>query len=329
MVTVRVLSDDDVAGLLALDDLLSVIADAFRRQGEGAVERPERPHFPVGAGLDPDRPDETLGTGLTMPAYIHGADYYATKLVAVHPGNVERGLPTVNAQIALMDAATGQAVAYMDGTRITNARTGCVGGLAARELAIEPVRLGVIGAGTQARWQTRAIAAATDIERVRVYSPSDSKYACAEDLESELGVDTTAVDSPEDALSGATVVVTATTATAPVFPGEALESGTLVVAVGAYTADTRELDAITLERAARIFADVPEEVAEIGDLLDADVGIEDLIPFSDVVVGDAGRESDDEILVVDSVGSAVMDAASAEHVFDEAERMDIGTTVSL
>lgn len=321
----RVLSDDDVAGVLELDSLLPVVEQAFRKQGRGEVERPERPHFPVGAGLDDEEP---LGTGLTMPAYIHGADYYATKLASVHEGNAERDLPTVQAQIALTDARTGEPTAMLAGTRVTNARTGCIGGLSAEHLAAGdgPVRLGVVGAGTQARWQTRAIAAARGVEDVRIYSPSESRERCAADLRAE-GFDATAVDSARAAVTDAEVVVTATTATAPVFPGEALSPGTLVVAVGAYTAEMRELDAVTVDRAAQLFGDVPEEVAETGDFPDHDASA--LTPLSAVFDGEAARASPAELIVVASVGSAVLDAATAAALFERALEADVGTETAL
>ena len=316
----RVLTDEDVAGVLSLSALLPVVERAFVKQGRGEVERPPRPHFPVSEG-------GTEGTALVMPAAIHGAETFTTKVATVHESNPAKGLPTVRAQVHVTDAATGETLGTMDGSRLTNARTGCIGGLSARELALEgPVRLGVVGAGAQARWQTRAVAAATDVERVRVYSPTPaSREACAADLRDE-GHDVTAVDTATAAVEGATVVVTATTATEPVFPGDALAPGTLVVAVGAYTAETCELDATTIERAARVFADVPEEAAEIGDIrgrLTAD----ELVPLSDVFEGRAGRESEAEMLVVDSVGSAVLDAAAAEHVLDRAEAAGSGVVV--
>ncbi|WP_158058769.1 ornithine cyclodeaminase family protein [Halorussus halophilus] len=323
---VRILSESAVRDCLSLSELLPVVREAFEKQGRGEVERPERPHFPVGAGLDDPDPN---GTGLVMAAYLHGANYYATKLVGVFEGNAQRGLPTVNAQIALTTADTGLPVGYLEGTRITNARTGCIGGLAATELALDgPVTLAILGAGTQARWQARAIAAATEVESVRVYSPSDSKASCAADLRDE-GIQAEAVDSPKTAVSGATVVVTATTSEEPVFSGADLEPGTLVVAIGAYTAEMRELDATTFDRASRVFADVPEEVAEIGDVLDADVEADELFTFSSALEGEIGRENDDEILVVESVGSAVLDAAVAEHVFERAKEAGVGTEVEL
>jgi len=325
MSSVRVLSADDVASLLALEELLPVVESAFVSQGRGAVERPERPHFPV--GVDPDGDDAPAGTALTMPASVHGAATFATKLATVHEGNAGRDLPTVNAQIVVTDAETGRPRAFVHGTRITSARTACIGGLAARDLAAGPVRLGILGAGTQARWQARAIAAATDLEFVRVFAPSESREACAADLRAELGVDAAAVDSPRAAVDEATVVVTATTATEPVFPGDALRPGALVVAVGAYTADTRELDATTLDRAARVFADVPAEAAATGDLRATDLTAADLLSLASVFEGTVGRESDDEILVVESVGSAVLDAAAAEHVVERADANDAGTVV--
>ncbi|WP_336363857.1 ornithine cyclodeaminase family protein [Halalkalicoccus salilacus] len=322
---VRILSEREIADLLELSALLPVIEEAFVKQGRGEVERPERPHFPVGAGLGDD-PDEPLGTGLTMPAYVHGAECYATKLASVHPANPEEGLSTVNAQVALTDAGTGLPRAYMAGTGLTNARTGCIGGLAARDLAADPIALGIVGAGTQARSQARAIAAASEVDSIRVYSPSDSRERCAADL-ADLAACVEAVDSPIEAVSGATVVCTATTATEPVFPGEALDPGTLVVAVGAYSAEMRELDDETIRRAESVIADVPEEAIQTGDLRESGLSVEELVPLSAVFEGEFERP--EGVVVVSSVGSAVLDAAAAEFVLERAEREGVGETVSL
>jgi alanine dehydrogenase len=178
------------------------------------------------------------------------------------------------------------------------------------------------------------VAAATggDLAAVRIHSPSESREACAADLRAELadaGVDVRAVERPREAVAGATVVVTATTSHEPVFDGSDLDPGTLVVAVGAYEADMRELDGETMRRAARVFADVPAEVATVGDVADAGLGVEDLRALSEVFEGRAGRESDEEVLVVDSVGSAVLDAATTAHLVERAAERDVGTDVEL
>ncbi|WP_159904274.1 ornithine cyclodeaminase family protein [Salinirussus salinus] len=307
---------------LDLPALVPAVEDALVRQARGEVERPERPHFPVGQGLEGEAP---LGMGIAMPAYVHGAERYATKLVGVHEANPDRGLPTVNAVVALTDARTGLPEALLAGNALTNARTACIGALAVRAFAPDAATLGVIGAGAQARWQTRAAATVADLEDVRVYSPN-TRAACAADLRGE-GVPARAVESARAAVEGADAVVTATTATEPVFPPEALAPGALVVAVGAYTAETQELDPAVLEQAETVLADVPGEVAETGDLLATDLGVGDLAEFGAWLDGDrdppAGR------VVVDSVGSAVLDAAAGAFVYERAQEAGLGTDIGL
>jgi alanine dehydrogenase len=320
---VRVLTEEDVAAVLELPDLLPVITEAIRKQDNGEVERPTRPHFQVGTGLAPD-PKEALGTGLTMPAYIHGANNYATKLASVHPDNPKQNLSTVNAQVTLTDATTGHPVAYMAGNRITNARTGCIGGLSARALANPPVVVGVIGAGTQARWQARAIAASMDVTAVNVHSPSDSKYDCAADL-CEAGIGAEAVDTAVEAARDADVVVTTTTASEPVVPTDALTSNAVVVAVGAYTNEMQELEPETLTGASNVFGDVPAEAVKTGDARAAGFTEDDLRPLS-VAFDEQPHEGRQIVL---SVGSAVFDAAAANHVHERAIAESVGKIIEL
>lgn len=306
---VRVLADSDVASVLSLPDLLSVVEDAIRAQDAGRVERPPRPHFPVGTD---EQGEGAVGTALTMPAYIHGRDVFTTKLASVHPENPAQGRSTVNAQVAVTDARTGDPLAYLAGNRITNARTGCVGALAVRALTRGPVTLAVLGAGTQARWQTRAIAAAVDLDGVRIHSPSASRDRCADDLRTELDCPVEAVDTPAAAVHDADVVVATTTATEPVVAHGALPADVLVVAVGAYTAEMQEVDPATLDAATGVWADIPEEVAATGDALAAGLDAASLRPFTEAFDSPVL----DGVRVALSVGSAVFDAAAAEYVYD-------------
>lgn len=322
---VTVLTDEDVESLVQLADIADVVEDAQIKQDAGAVERPDRPHYPIGNRLQENRP---LGTGLVMPAYIHGADYFATKLVSVYEGNPEEGLPTLHSQLTLGDAHTGQPVAFMNASTITNARTGCIGGLAVRELANKPVELAVIGAGAQAEWQVRAVDALCDLESVSVYSPSDSKYELADEL-SSTGIPTDAAESPESAVRNANTVITATTSPAPVFSAEAIQEGTLIVGVGAFQADMQELESAVFEKADQVFADVPEEVAEIGDILESSLSEDQLIPLGEVYNNNEGRRSSNEIIVVESVGSAVFDVATAARVYNRARDSGLGDDIEL
>lgn len=319
---VKILSESDVERVLELEELLPIVADALVKQTAGEVERPNRPHYPVGKGLEGNEP---LGTGLVMPAYIHGDSLYATKLVGIHEGNEQRGLPTIHAQLVLTNARTGVPEAIMAATTITKARTGCIGGLAVRELAPDAATVGVLGAGAQARWQTRAIDTVADLSDVRIHSPSDSRKTCATDLR-DHDIPARDVGSAREAVEEADVVVTATTSETPVFPANALSDGTLVVGVGSFNSTMQEIEAEVLERAARVFADVPEEVAEIGDLLATDLSVSDLVPMGELLTEGYTRNSPDDVLVVESVGSAVLDAAVGGAIYERAG--DAGTKTS-
>lgn len=319
------LSGTDVESLIDLSDIADAVEEAQIKQDQGLVERPDRPHYPVGTGIRDDGP---LGTGLVMPAYIHGSDYFATKLASIHEENPQNGLPTLHAQLVLADARTGVPVSFMNANHITNARTGCIGGLAARELATSPIKLAIIGAGTQARWQARAVAALCDLTDVSIYSPSDSKYAAADDL-SAAGIPTQATESVEAAVVDANVVITTTTSTTPVISAEALRGDTLVVGIGAFRQDMQELDSDIIEQADRVFADVPEEVIEIGDLTKTSLSEDQLIPFGEAFGESTNRVSEGETTVVESVGSAAFDVAAATRLYSLAETRGVGTEVDL
>lgn len=322
---VTVLTGEDVESLIQLPDIADIVEQAQIKQDAGAVERPERPHYPIGRGL---RGSDSHGTGLVMPAYIHGTDYFATKLVSVYEENSEKGLPTLHAQLILADAHTGKPVSIMNANSITNARTGCIGGLAVRELANKPVKLAVIGAGVQARWQTRAVDALCELERVSVYTPSDSKYDLADEFSSK-GMSARATKSANSAVRDANVVMTTTTSTTPVFSTEAIQNGTLIVGIGAFQPDMQELEPDVFDKANQVFADVPEEVAEIGDLTNASLSKDQLTPLGEVFKDNEGRTAKDEIIVVESVGSAVFDVATATRVYSRARERGFGDNVNI
>lgn len=320
-----VLDRSVVVDILDVHAALPAVEDALQAQAAGDVERPHRPHFPIGAGVDGP---EAFGTGLTMPAYIHGYPYYATKLVSYHADNPDRGHPTVRAQIVVTDVHDGTPLALLAGTRVTNVRTGCIGGLAARALATEPIHLGVLGAGQQARWQTRAIAHTRELASVSVYSPSASRFACAEDLRHE-DIPARAVDTPAAAVADATVVVTATTSTEAVFPpaarSDALEA---VIAVGAYSAELQELAPAVVAEASQLYADVPTEAVETGDFTDTAATVADFDTLGALLAGDVEPPTEG-YAVVSSVGSAVLDLAASAVVYEAALDADRGQTISL
>ncbi|MFA5221609.1 MAG: ornithine cyclodeaminase family protein, partial [Methanoregula sp.] len=136
------------------------VESAFADHGNGHVQMPPKVYV-------------TLPTGdfRTMPAYLHTLDIAGVKIVNVHPDNPARGLPTVMALTVILDTNTGQPVALLNATRLTDMRTGAAGAIAAKYLAPKKeCVLGIVGTGRQAEAQVRAIARELTVSEVRVWS---------------------------------------------------------------------------------------------------------------------------------------------------------------
>src|ERR687897_527918 len=284
------LDETAVSHLLRMEEVIPAMERALADFSSGKVVQPLRLMVPVA---------EHQGFLGLMPAYTGAA--LGTKLVAFYPHNTD--VPTHHATILLFKPETGEPLATMDGRLITEVRTAAVSAVATEFLARPDASvLAIIGSGVQARSHLEALRLVRDFREVRVWSPRRAA-AFAE----EHGV--RAAAAAEEAVRGADVVVTATTSPTPVLSGEWLSPGVHVNAVGAPRPDWRELDDEVLERA-RIYVDSREAARkESGDVIAAGR------IFAEVgeVVSRAkpGRQSDEEVTLVKSLGLAVEDVATA------------------
>jgi ornithine cyclodeaminase/alanine dehydrogenase-like protein (mu-crystallin family) len=325
-----VLTADDVRRALPMQRAIEACEDAYAAYSSGEAVVPLRTQIPV---ADHD------GTSVFMPAHVPGRRATGVKVVSVYPRNAELGFPTIMGMVVLLDAATGAPVALMEGGYLTALRTGAAAGVAARHLACAEARVATLfGAGVQGRTQVLALAAVRPLEEVRVVDPAPGR---AEALARDLGPELPAVrwvfpPSPDEAVRGAHVVITATTSERPVFPGEALEPGTHVSAIGSFTPTMQEVDGTTLVRAAKLVVDSREAVlAEAGDIIiplrEGRITADHIwAEIGEIVAGKrAGREDPDEITVYKAVGLAVLDVAAAAAALDGARELGLGTKVRL
>src|SRR5712692_4277341 len=238
-----------------------------------------------------------------MPAY---AGALGAKLVTFYPHN--EGIPTHHAVIVLFRAETGEPLAMMDGRLITEMRTAAVSAVATQHLArAEASVLAILGSGVQARSHLEALRLVRPFREVRVWSPRNARaFAERHDVRATV--------SPEDAVSGADVVVVATSSRVPVLCGRWLSPGTHVNAIGAVRPDWRELDDELLA-GARLYVESREAARqESGDVMAAGEVVGEI---GEVVAGvQPGRRSADETTLFKSVGVAVEDVAAAALVYD-------------
>jgi ornithine cyclodeaminase len=303
----RVISADELGPVLDYASLVEHIREMF------AIECtvPVRHHHSI---VLEDQPEATL---LLMPAWRAGA-FIGVKVASIFPGNVARGLPSVNATYMVLDGETGAPLALIDGAELTARRTGSASALASRYLSrADSAHHLMIGTGTLAPHLIRAHAAVRPIETVSIWGRTPEKAErLAESMAGEPFA-ARAVQSLEDGVGEADIITCATLSTEPLVLGEWLRPGQHVDLVGAYRPDMRESDDEAVRRA-RVFVDTRGgALIEGGDVVmpinDGVISAEDIQgDLFDLVRGaSVGRESADEITLFKSVGAAAEDLAAA------------------
>lgn len=265
------------------------------------------------------------GRLLLMPAWRDARDddpgALGVKLVTVLPGAARRGAPTVAALYVLLDRATGQPRAVIDGEALTLRRTAATSALAAGYMARRDARhLLVVGTGTLAPYMARAHCAARAIERLHVWGrDAERAQTLAQALRDE-GLPAQTADDLERAAREAHIISCATTAAAPIVHGSWLAPGVHLDLVGGFTRAMREADDAAVARARIAVDSYAGALAEAGDLVGPlERGVIEraqvVAELAELVRGERlGRTRDDEITLFKSVGTALADLAAAERV---------------
>lgn len=269
-------------------------------------------------GLDPeaDPPRGAVGAGagevLLMPSSAPGA--VGVKLVTVAPGNPSRGRPRIQGIYVLFDPETLAPAALLDGIGLTDLRTSAVSALAIRHLGgPDARRLLVFGTGAQGWAHVGAVRAVRQgIERVDVVGRDRGRLAAfAERCAREHGVDARA--ATPDAVADADVVVCATTAREPLFDGALVRDGATVVAIGSHEPEAREVDERLAGRATVVVESRASAMREAGDVIQARLDPEALVPLAALVRGEA-RPADGRPRLFKSTGMAWEDLVVAAAV---------------
>jgi ornithine cyclodeaminase len=321
--SVLVLSEHDVRQLLDMESCIDAMTEVLTSLARGELYQPLR------SVARPPGSSTLLGL---MPSYRGGAaPAYALKEIVVAPMNPARGLDTHMGAVLLHDGETGELVAIMNASPITEIRTAAVSAVATRALArSDAQRVAILGAGAQARGHVQAMRAVLGDPEIRIWARNQE---AAERLAGEVGA--TVSPSVDAALFGAEVVCTTTAAAEPIVEKRWLARGTHVNAVGSCFPTTRELDTETVAHAS-FFTDRREScLSEAGDFIlaaaEGAVGPEHIrAELGEVLAGmHPGREHEDELTVFESLGIAVEDLASAELVAARARERGVGAEVEL
>ena len=320
--SVLVLSEHDVRAHLPMRSCIDAMAGVLVALAGGELFQPLR--FVM-------RPPGAAGLMGFMPAHRGGpAPAFSLKEIVVAPGNPARGLDAHQGAVLLHDGETGELRAILNASPVTEIRTAAVSAVATRALARpEAGTVAILGAGVQARSHVEAIRCVLDDPEIRIWSRT---AASAQALARETGA--RACATVEEALAGAGVVCTTTSAREPVLRREWLAPGAHVNAVGSSIPSTRELDTATVA-AASLFVDRRESTLnEAGDYLfpagEGVIGPEHIrAELGEVLAGaHPGRTAEMELTVFKSLGLAVEDLAAAELAVGFARAAGAGTEVA-
>jgi ornithine cyclodeaminase/alanine dehydrogenase-like protein (mu-crystallin family) len=318
--SVLVLSEHDVRELLDMKSCVAAMEDVLARLARGELTNPLRS---IMLSTGPN------AMGL-MPAYATGdTPVFSLKEIVVAPGNPAQGLDPHQGSVILHDGTTGQLIAVVNASPITEIRTAAVSGVATKLLARPGSRtVAIIGSGVQGRSHVDAMQTVLDDPIIRIWSRNPS-HAEALALETHSLV----ASSVEEALDGADVVCTATSASEPIVEANWLAPGTHINAAGAFpNGKARELSTETVA-SARFFVDRRESTLnEAGDFLVAAAergfGPEHIVAeLGELLNGAEGRRTDDELTVFKSMGLASEDLAAAQLIVARARERGLGTEV--
>lgn len=272
---------------------------------------PVRHHYGIPIAGEPEQ------TLLLMPAWDAGKSI-GMKMVTVTPGNAARQLPAIQGIYLLLDGATGQPQALIDGPALTARRTAAASALAADYLARkDAARMLMVGAGALSLPLVEAHRAVRPIRDVQLWARDPAKAAEKVAELKRHGIDATVTTSLEVAARAADLISCATLSRTPLIQGDWLQPGAHLDLVGAYTPEMRESDDSCVTRASLFVDTRAGALKEGGDIA---IPLRNGVITESAVKGDLfdlcrgqhpGRRRADEITLFKSVGTALEDFAAA------------------
>ncbi|HEV2830266.1 MAG TPA: ornithine cyclodeaminase family protein [Pyrinomonadaceae bacterium] len=324
---ILVLNNREVAELLPMKECIAVMREALSALASGTAHQPLRTIM---------RPADAKGVMGLMPAFMAGDPAaFGLKAICVFPGNPSQGKDAHQGAVLLFSGETGELLAMMNASAITAIRTAAVSGVATDLLArVDACKLAILGSGVQARSHLQAMSQVRALKGCRIASRHfEHAKSFAEEMSMAFSFPLEPVETVEEALEGADLIVTATNAVEPIVRREWISAGAHLNLVGSSNPKTREVDGKTMATAS-LFVDRREStINEAGDYLlalrDGLIGPDHIRAEIGEVLegGKPGRTSPEEITLFKSLGLAIEDLFAAQYLFRKVAEQKVGSWV--
>ncbi len=307
------LTEDDVRGLLSMEQAITTVGTAFRKW---ACEEAQ------------NVPRQRCQTDNVM---LHVLPAAAKTMNAIGLKAYTTGRFGAKFHVYLFDAKQGDLTAIIEADHLGAVRTGAATGVATQLLArAESSTVGLFGTGKQARTQLEAVCQVRTIRKAVVVARDAAKLAAfCDETSKAFGTEVVPARSPEEA-GGQDIVVTATTSREPVLFGKWLATGAHVNLVGSNFPSKAEADVDVFRRAKLVSVDSKEQArTECGDFVPAlnegVLNLTDVRDLAPLLVGRyPGRESEADITVFKSLGLGLEDVAVGAKVMELAKQRGVG-----
>ena len=309
---IRVFTDAEIAQVLSLTECISEVEKAFNLLAEGKVLDSNLMHLEAEEG-------EFHVKGGVMK-YGKEEAYFGLKANGRFVHNQARyGLPNISGLIYLSDATKGQPLAVFDSAHITRVRTGAATAVAVKCLTLpDASRVTICGAGVQGKIQLGAITKVRPIEQAYYYDHRpEAAVEAAQAMQTQLGIEVTAIGRPELGTRESDILVTCTPARQAYITREMIPDRAFVAAVGTDSPGKQEL-VPDLVANSHVVADLRSQVVQVGELQyqsPEKVGEILLGELHEFVSGRKQWPTTNVPLIFDSTGTAIQDIAAAVTVW--------------
>jgi ornithine cyclodeaminase len=319
----KVLELDEIKRLIDVPKMIQAIEDGFVLYSEDKVVVP-----PVGFMHF----DEPPGDVHIKYGFVKNDDVYVLKMASGFYNNGELGLSPADGLILVFSQKTGYLkMILLDKAWLTDMRTAAAGAVAAKHLAAKSINgIGIVGTGVQARMQLELLKDIVDCRSCFVWGRDPNKVqAMIEDLKaSEIiqswGIELKAATDIDELASNCNLIVTTTSAKAPLIRADQVQPGTHITAMGSDDHGKQELEAAVLAKADIVIADSISQCVDHGECFHAvkDKLVDEgsILELGNVIKNPGlGRTSDDQISVADLTGVAIQDIQIAKMVSQQVQ----------
>jgi alanine dehydrogenase len=319
------LSNDDVKRVLDLRRAIEVTEGALRDHSEGRVIW----STPEDLAIKPDDGWQSWVTGCALAAEPVAGFRIRSIKAAGGSRDASRAPRAPRRILILSDREGGEIRAIMDEDWCHAVRTAAAAAVAMRLLARKDSSImAMLGAGDTARAAVPVMAQVFALKEVRVTSRTpESRQNYAHEIGKVYGLDVVPVDSTEEALNGADLVVSATTTSTPFVKDAWLGAGVTIYSIG----KNQEMDSEVYTRADKFVVDSWQHCKNKSDMQrlirEGLLGEKNLYAeLPELLSGKKpARQSPDERIFIRAIGLVNQDVALANWIYRCALENNVGT----